>query len=192
MIEVREWRESIEDYISWKVGEEYIERLKAFDELFAWLSINNFSVGSKPSKYIYINKNIKEFRANIYYKKVGIAKVTLKIDFDNLYENNIIIRKINKLEHNCYRLRDISYELELLWTNLFDISIFNLPERSNSLINSLSKLIDRLNYFICEEEEVNFANALDFVHDLINSNIISYSELTEPNNEVNTINVIKK
>ncbi|NMM65235.1 AAA family ATPase [Clostridium sp. P21] len=192
MIKTSEWKQSIEDYISWKIGVEYIERLKVFNELFEWLENNNFSVGSKHSTYTYINKNIKEFRANIYYKKIGIAKITLRINFDNLNEDVIIINKINKMEHDCYRLKDISSELDSLWTQLSKNSNFYVPQDiSNSSIYFLSKLINYINDYIFEEKEIKFLNASQFLYSLLHENIINIEELNRYDNEPD-INVIIK
>lgn len=193
MIKSDRWKDSIVKYI----GLEHEEKLNKFLGLFDWLRIHDLYVGSKHSVYTYINKNVSEFRANIYYKNIGIAKITIKVDFDSMNEDAIIVNKINKIEQNCYRLIDISNELDLLWKELnHEYSSSKNVYNTDNLIVFFSNLIQHINDCIGEVQEVKLENASSFLFNLIDQNIISMEELTQYNNTdtsiiMNIINIMK-
>jgi ABC-type lipoprotein export system ATPase subunit len=171
----------------------------AFYKFLDFLYKEDFSVGESNSSYKYINNNISEKRANIYFGKIGLFK--LIIYFDPKGNGSYFkIQAISKCEKNTIRIRRLSDWFYQQWLNVLkDKNTYRInKDEVGDLIEKIINLKKLVYNFVDEPIKVPtisdfntfFKNIGESV--LLERNIIYHDKSLNINSVTQLINLMKE
>ncbi|MET3290919.1 UNVERIFIED_CONTAM: AAA15 family ATPase/GTPase [Brevibacillus sp. OAP136] len=174
-----------------------LEKNQNFLKVIHFFHTLGFTISSDPT-YYYYNDNSVDTRANIYYQKIGLFKIYIRVSNINNDVGSITIEKIRRTEDNMRRIQDLSDDLEANWEKIFlrkkyywqvdeydkfQQDIIELKKNIDNFTNSPVKIPDKqlvlkkitiYNFKKITKAEINLQNNLNIIVGMNNAGKSSF------------------